>query len=223
MRDELQMAGLAIVVSLVVCGSVSAEQLDYGWGWRRNACRSFWVELECIPQCPPAPCGSIPEAVGLCELSHDAATVPNNPAPGSRMDGIPPKHKSGAEAITASDLVQKLADEAPAFGSEYSDVISMMAYPAPGHRVAGYTSFAGASFPSFDIRDRYAAAFPGGSYAGGYGGGSGGGSSSDSRTAAFAPPPDDLTDPQPVPEPSTGVLLAGLILVFACARKRFAS
>lgn len=214
------MASLAIVVSLVVFGAVSADQLSFGWARQRTACQSFAViDFDCIPQRTPSPCGPIQNAVPPCDLPGAAGTGPFKPA----TEAVPPEERSGVEAITASDLVQNLADEAPAFGSEYSDVISMMAYPAPGHRVAGYTSFAGAGLPSFDIRDRYAAAFPVGGYAGGYGGGSGGGSSSGGRTAASAPPPDESTDPQPVPEPSTGVLLAGLILIFACVRKRFAS
>lgn len=219
-RDELQMASLAIVVSLVVCGPISADQLDYGWGWRRNACRSFAViDFDCIPPCPPSPCGPIQNAVPLCDLPGAAGTGPFNPA----TEAIPPEEKSGVEAITASELVQKLTDDAPVFGSEYSDVISMMAYPTPGSGVTGFTSFASTVLPPFEVSDQYAAAFPGGGYAGGYGGGSGGGSSSGARNTTSAPPSDELTDLQPVPEPSTGLLLAGLILVFACARKRFAS
>ncbi len=218
------MAGLAIVMSLVAYGPVSADQLSFGWGWHRNACRSFALaDLECIPQCPPAPCGPVEDAAELCELTGASGSGPSDPAAGSRIAGIPLEDRSGTEAITASELVEKLADEAPAFGSEYSDVISMMAYPTPGDGATGFASFAGGALPTFNVRDRYSTAFAGGGFAGGYGGGSGGGTSSGSRTTASAPPPDELIYPQPVPEPSTGLLLAGLFLVFACGRKRFAS
>jgi hypothetical protein len=197
-----------IIALVVVVAASAAPRLEAGQLWPEmrpgnNCCPDVWL-LECSspPDAVPQTGGETP---GPVPAPTEAAPEPLGSAPWA--------------ALTATEIIES-AGEAGTLGDGYSDVIAMFADPVAGTSGSSGSMLSGGPSPLLDLQGRFGLSPAGGGFAGSIGGG---GYSSLSAPPNDEPPLDDRDDLQAAPEPGSGFLLAGLLLLLARFRRRFLS